>query len=118
MKKPAIGYLFLFLIFTAFAYSALIQKETLTTLEAFPLIAGAASGVALWFWMAMDCFKNRRNLKHPFVWGFFFLVANWITAILYFLVKYSPAEKADRPNRIFNWLNSGDRAGYFIKLAF
>jgi len=118
MKKPVLGYLFLFLIFTAFVYSAFIQKETISTFEALPIIAGAASGVALWFWMAVNFFRNRRKLKHPFIWGLFFVIANWITAIIYFLVKYIPTEKTDSPKRIVNWLNKGNRTGYFLKLAF
>jgi len=118
MKKPFLGYLFLFLIFAAFAYSAIIQKETFSTIEALPIIAGAASGMALWIWMVVNFFRNRRKLKHPFIWGLFFIIANWITAIIYFLVKYAPTEKTDSPKGIINWLNKGKRTGYFLKLAF
>jgi hypothetical protein len=83
-----------------------------------PIIAGAASGVALWFWMAVNFFRNRRKLKHPFIWGLFFVIANWITAVIYFLVKYIPTEKIDSPKRILIWLNKGSRTGYFFRLAF
>lgn len=118
MKKPILGYIFLVLIFAAFAYPALIQKPSLTTIEALPFMAGTISALALWIWMSVNCFRNRKMIKHPYLWGFMLVFANWVTAIVYFLFKYSPSEKTNAIRKFDLWLcKSDNRFDYYVKLA-
>jgi len=121
MKRPKFGYALQLLIAASFVYAASLQKESLSTAEVLPFALGPLSAVVLWFWMISNFFANRKRIKHAACWGWSLFFANWVAAIVYFFVMYTPAENKphDYYHKFREWVTADNNGLYsfYFKLA-
>ncbi len=113
MKRPLLGYILLIVFVLSAVYAFALGKESLTTAEGMPFAAGVSCMVVLWYWMLCNLIANRKKMTHRLAWGFFLLFANWIAAIVYFFVKYAPAEQSSPLRRFRDWMVRGGTSRSF-----
>ncbi len=121
MKRPKVGYALLLLIAASFVYAGSLSKKSLTTAEVLPFAIGSLSAVVLWFWMISNFFANRKKIKHAVCWGWFLFLANWVAAIVYFFVMYTPAENKPRDHyrKFHEWVTAEGKGfhSFYFKIS-
>ncbi len=121
MKRPKFGYFLLLVIVVSFVYASTLKKDSLTTEEVLPFALGPLSAVILLFWMISNFFANRKRIKHAAYWGWFLFLANWVAAIVYFFVMYTPAERkpSDHYRKFREWVTAEGKGfqSFYPKIA-
>jgi Na+-driven multidrug efflux pump len=99
MKKLIIGFSLIAIIFLSPAAELFLglvgENEQPKNIEVFLLftIFFTLSAAGLWVWMVLDYKTNKKSINHRALWGWGLFIANWVAAIVYFIVIYFPREK-------------------------